>query len=386
MNVPLLDLKAQYLSIRPEIDAAFAEVCESQKFILGPQVKALEEAIAKYCGCAHAVGVSSGTDALLISLMAEGIGPGDEVITTAYSFFATAGCIARLGAKPVFVDIDPVTYNIDPTRIEERCTNRTKAILPVHLYGQMADMDPIMDVAERHDLIVVEDGAQAIGAEYKGKRAGSIGHYGCFSFFPSKNLGAFGDGGIVTTNDTERADRLRVLRAHGSKPKYYHRLVGGNFRLDTLQAAIVLAKLKHLDGWTAGRQTNAQRYYRLFRESGLVSSGLLQLPEIPFSSGTMDEERAKMNGNRHVVNQYVIRVSRRNELQAFLKERGIGTEVYYPLPLHLQECFAYIGQRTGDLPESEKAANETLAVPVYPELSDDQARYVVDSIVTFHRE
>jgi dTDP-4-amino-4,6-dideoxygalactose transaminase len=388
VSVPLLDLRAQYLSIKPEIDAAIAEVCQSQKFILGPHVKALEEAIAKYSGCGFAVGVSSGTDALLVSLMAEGIGPGDEVITTAYSFFATAGCIARLGAKPVFVDIDPVTYNIDPARIEEGCTNRTKAILPVHLYGQMADMDPIVDIARRHRLAVVEDGAQAIGAEYGRRRAGSIGHYGCFSFFPSKNLGAFGDGGMVVTNDPERADRLRVLRAHGSKPKYYHKHVGGNFRLDTLQAAIVLAKLEHLDEWTAKRQSNASRYNVLFDGSGLVREGIVQLPGVASFSGTRGEGRRtgdESPGGRHIFNQYVVRVPRRNELQAFLKEKGIGTEVYYPLPLHLQECFAYLGQRTGDLPESEKAANETLAIPVYPELSDDHARFVVDSIAAFYK-
>jgi dTDP-4-amino-4,6-dideoxygalactose transaminase len=378
MKVPLLDLAAQYASIKPEIDAAIAEVCESQKFILGPQVKALEEAVAKYSGCAYGVGVSSGTDALLISLMAEGIGPGDEVITTAYSFFATAGCIARLGAKPVFVDIDPITYNIDPTALDVRCTSRTKAILPVHLYGQMADMDPIMDIAKRHNLVVIEDAAQAIGAEYRGKRAGSIGHHGCFSFFPSKNLGAFGDGGMVVTNDSERAEKLRVLRAHGSKPKYYHKLVGGNFRLDTLQAAIVLAKLKHLDDWTAKRQANAARYDALFKASGLVSSGQVQLPKIPSSSATMNDVRGTRNGGRHIFNQYVIRAQRRNELQAFLKEKGIGTEIYYPLPLHLQECFAYLEHKAGDLPESETAARETLALPIYPELSDEQVRFVVE--------
>ncbi len=370
MNVPLLDLKAQYESIKPEIDAAIADVVESQKFILGPQVKALEEAVAKYCNCAYAVGVSSGTDALLISLMAEGIGPGDEVITTAYSFFATAGCIARLGAKPVFVDIDPVTYNIDPAKIEGIVTKKSKAILPVHLYGQMADMDPIMDIAKRHKLVVVEDGAQAIGSEYKGRRAGSIGHYGCFSFFPSKNLGAFGDGGMVVTNDAERSEKLRVLRAHGSKPKYYHKSVGGNFRLDTLQAAIVLAKLKHLDDWTTRRQANAKRYDALFEASGLMSSGFIRLPRIPVSTSLV----------RHIFNQYVIGTAKRDELRAFLKEKSVGTEVYYPLPLHLQECFSSLGLKPGDLPESEKAANETLALPVYPELTDEQARYVVDTI------
>ena len=427
MNVPLLDLKAQYLSIKPEIDAAIAEVCESQKFILGPQVKALEEAVAQYCGCAHGVGVSSGTDALLISLMAEGIGPGDEVITTAYSFFATAGCIARLGAKPVFVDIDPMSYNLDPSKLEGLVTRNQKletrnckAILPVHLFGQMADMDPIMDIARRHSLVVVEDGAQAIGAEYASessvsslespvsgqpetinqklrtaRRAGSIGAYGCFSFFPSKNLGAFGDGGMVVTNDLERADKLRILRAHGSKPKYYHKLVGGNFRLDTLQASIVLAKLKHLDDWTAARQSNAARYDRLFGASGLVSSGHVSLPGVsslgfgvPGSesgAATIDQEPRTINQARHIFNQYVIRAPRRNELQAFLKEKGIGTEVYYPLPLHLQECFASLGHKAGDFPESEKAAAETLALPVYPELTSDQAEYVVDSISGFYK-
>ena len=407
MNVPLLDLKSQYESIKPEINAAIAEVCESQKFILGPQVKACEEAIATYCGCTHAVGVSSGTDALLVSLMAEGIGPGDEVITTAYSFFATAGCIARLGAKPVFVDIDPTTYNLDPSRLQELITENTKAILPVHLFGQMADMDPIMDIAKQRKLVVIEDAAQAIGAEYKGRRAGSIGHYGCFSFFPSKNLGAFGDGGMVVTNDPERADKLRVLRAHGSKPKYYHKLVGDNFRLDTLQAAIVLAKLKHLDDWTAKRQSNAKRYDAVFEGSGLVSSGLIRLPRTASYSMTKDQSTkdagrctvpglrspvspststlASTSSSRHIFNQYVIRVPRRSDLQAFLKEHGVGTEVYYPLPLHLQECFSYLGLKVGDYPESEKAAKETLAIPVYPELSDDQAHHVVDSIKTFYR-
>ena len=422
MNVPLLDLKAQYLSIRPEIDAAIAEVCESQKFILGPQVKTCEEAIAKYCGCAHSVGVSSGTDALLVSLMAEGIGNGDEVITTAYSFLATAGCVARLGARPVFVDIDWVTYNLDPTKIEDRCTSRTRAILPVHLFGQMADMDPIVDVARRRGLVVIEDGAQAIGAEYKGSRAGSVGHYGCFSFFPSKNLGAFGDGGMVVTNDPDRAEKLRVLRAHGSKPKYFHKLVGGNFRLDTLQAAILLAKLKHLDDWTARRQANAKRYDRLFEASGLVSSGHVHVPKVcPRTTPTTEDAFRRFSpdpaksvesvksvdrtsslasrdtteseksaesadetpGFHHVFNQYVIRVPRRNELQAFLKERSVGTEVYYPLPLHLQECFASLGYKPGDFPQSEEAANDSLAIPVYPELTDAQARYVVDSIQTF---
>ncbi|MBN2537001.1 DegT/DnrJ/EryC1/StrS family aminotransferase [candidate division WOR-3 bacterium] len=373
MNVPLLDLKAQFESIRAEVEAAIAGVLETQRFILGPVVKACEEAVAEYCGCAHAVGVSSGTDALLVALMADGIGPGDEVVTTAYSFFATAGCIARLGAKPVFVDINPETCNIDPAGIEERITPRTRVILPVHLYGRMADMDPVMEVAERHGLAVIEDAAQAIGAEDRGRRAGSIGDYGCFSFFPSKNLGAFGDGGMVVTNDPDRAERLRVLRAHGSSPKYYHKVVGGNFRLDALQAAVVLAKLPHLDSWTTRRQANARRYDRLFRDTGLVRDGLLVLPDAGDAPGV-----------RHVYNQYVIRTPRREALRAFLRERAVGCEVYYPLPLHLQECFAGLGYRADDLPGSERAANETLALPVYPELTDEQATYVVACVGEFH--
>jgi dTDP-4-amino-4,6-dideoxygalactose transaminase len=364
MKVPLLDLKAQYASIKPEIDVAIAAVIESQYFINGPQVKECEAAIAEYCRCKHAVGVSSGTDALLIVLMAEGIGPGDEVITTPYTFFATAGCIARLGAKPVFVDIDPETYNINPALIEAKVTPRTKAIIPVHLFGQMADMDPIMDIARRHNLVVIEDAAQAIGAEDKGRRAGSIGHYGCLSFFPSKNLGCFGDGGMVVTNDPARAEKLAILRAHGSRPKYYHKVIGGNFRLDTLQAAIVTVKLRHLDGWTAGRRRNAARYDRLLSEAGLI-------PGI-----TPPANRA----SRHIYNQYAIRTRRRDELQKHLKEQGIGTEVYYPVPMHLQECFAYLGHKAGDFPESERAAKESLALPVYPELTDEQAAYVVRCI------
>ena len=364
MKVPLLDLKAQYRPIKAEIEKAIAEVIDSQYFIMGPQVKACEDAIARYSHCSNGIGVSSGTDALLVALMAEGIAPGDEVITTPYTFFATAGSITRLGAKPVFVDIDPVTYNIDPGKIEQKVTNKTKIIIPVHLYGQMADMDPIMEIARKHNLAVIEDAAQAIGSEYKGKRAGSIGHYGCFSFFPSKNLGCFGDGGMVVTNDAVRAEKLSVLRAHGSKVKYYHKVVGGNFRFDTLQAAVVLAKLPHLDAWSAGRQANAARYNRLFGKTGTVD-----LPEVRMS--------------RHIFNQYVIRVPRRDELMAHLKKQDIGCEVYYPVPLHLQECFSYLGHKTGDFPESEKASNETLALPIYPELTDAQAACVVDAIQRF---
>lgn len=369
-TVPLLDLQAQFAAIREEILAAVEEVFASQRFILGPKVAECEEQIAAYCGCRHAVGVSSGTDALLIALMAENIGPGHEVITTPYSFFATAGSIARLGAVPVFVDIDPATYNIDPALIEEKITPRTRAIIPVHLFGQCAEMDPILQIAQRHNLVVIEDAAQAIGAEYGGRRAGSMGHYGAFSFFPSKNLGAAGDGGMVTTNDPDRAERLRVLRAHGSKPKYYHKLVGGNFRLDALQAAVVLVKLKYLDQWTAGRQANAARYRQLFHDAHLAPSGKVQLP-------------TQAPSRRHIYNQFVIRVPGRDQLQAHLKENGVGTEVYYPVPLHLQECFAPLGYRPGSLPKSETAAAETLALPIYPELADHQAEYVVNQINRF---
>jgi dTDP-4-amino-4,6-dideoxygalactose transaminase len=358
MNVPLLDLKAQYATIKAEVDAAIGEVFESQHFILGPKVEECEKAIAKYSCCEYAVGVSSGSDALIVCLMAEGIGAGDEVITTPYTFFATVGAISRLGATPVFVDIDPKTYNIDPAQIERKVTKKTRAIIPVHLYGQCADMDPIIAVADKHEIPVIEDAAQAIGAEYKGRRAGSIGKYGCFSFFPSKNLGAAGDGGMIVTQDAETAEKLRVLRAHGSKPKYYHRVVGGNFRLDALQAAIVSAKLRHLDSWTAGRQRNAKIYDRLFADAGLAAKSPSEGVVLP-----------AVVANRHIFNQYVIRTARRDELQAFLKDKGVGTEVYYPVPMHEQECFAYLGHRTGDFAESEGAAKQTLALPVYPEVS-----------------
>ena len=367
MKVPLLDLKAQYATIKSEIDVAVAEVFESQHFILGPSVEKCEKAVAEYSSCRFGIGVSSGSDALLACLMAENIGPDDEVITTPYTFFATAGAIARVGAKPIFVDIEPNTYNIDVSKIEAKVTSRTRALMPVHLYGQMADMDPILQIANKHKLIVIEDAAQAIGAEYKSKRAGSLGHYGCFSFFPSKNLGAAGDAGMIVTNDAERAEKLRVLRNHGSKPKYYHKVIGGNFRLDALQAAVVSAKLPHLDEWTSARQRNAARYDRLFGKARLP----VTLP--------------KAGVGRHIFNQYVIRIAERDELQAFLQGKGIGTEIYYPVPLHMQECFAYLGGKPSDHPESERAARETLALPVYPELSDDQAKYVVDCIGEYLR-
>jgi dTDP-4-amino-4,6-dideoxygalactose transaminase len=366
MNVPLLDLRAQYESIREDVNRAIAEVVESQQLILGPKVEECEQAIAAYSHCSHGVGVSSGSDALLACLMAENIGPGDEVITTPYTFFATVGAITRLGATPVFVDIEHDTYNIDVSQIAAKVTKKTRAIIPIHLFGQMVDMDPIMDLAAKHDLIVIEDAAQAIGAEYKGRRAGSIGHYGCFSFYPSKNLGAFGDAGMVTTNDSARAEKLHVLRNHGSKPKYYHHVVGGNFRLDAIQAAVVSAKLPYLDTWTAGRQRNARRYDEMFHEAGVD----ITLPAV--------------GAGRHIFNQYVIRSSSRDQLQSFLKERGVGTEIYYPVPMHLQDCFAYLNVRAGSMPESERAARESLALPIFPELSDEQARYVVDCIAEFH--
>jgi len=373
ITVPLLDLKAQYASIRNEVQEAVEEVLESQWFILGPNVKKCEQQIAEYCGCRHAIGVSSGSDALLIALMAEGIGPGDEVITTPYTFFATAGCIARLGAKPVFVDIRPDTFNIEASAIESRITERTGAIIPVDLFGQCAELDPILEIARRHRLTVIEDAAQAIGAEYRGQRAGSQVEYGCFSFFPSKNLGAGGDGGMVVTQDDQRAEKLRTLRVHGSKPKYYHALIGGNFRLDAIQAAIVNVKLRHLDAWSAARQANAERYRRLFEASGLVERGTVRLPPVAPQ-------------RRHIYNQFVIRVPNRDELRSYLKDHHVATEVYYPVPLHLQECFAYLGHREGDFPESEQAARETLALPIYPELSDEQAACVVDRIADFYRD
>lgn len=371
MQVPLLDLKAQYRAIKADIDRAVAEVFESQYFILGPKVQSCEEKLAAYCRCPHAVGVSSGTDALLIALMAEGIGPGDEVITPPHSFFATAGCVARVGAKPVLVDVDPATYNLRPDLIAAAITPRTRAIIPVHLFGQMADLDPIMDLAGRHQLIVIEDAAQAIGSEYQGRRAGSIGHYGCFSFFPSKNLGAAGDGGLVTTQDAERAEKLRVIRMHGSKPKYFHKVIGGNFRLDALQAAVVEAKLPYLDGWTAKRQANAARYNKLFQSAGLVERKLVSCPvEAP--------------QRRHIYNQYILRVERRDALQQHLTQAGIGNEIYYPVPFHLQECFAYLGGKRGDFPASESAAANTLAIPVYPEITPAQQEYVVSTIAAFY--
>ena len=379
MKVPLLDLRAQYATLKEEIMAATQEVYESQQFILGPKVKELEDKVAAYCGCSYAVGVSSGTDALLIALMTAGIGAGDLVVTTPFTFFATVGSITRVGAAPLFVDIDPTTYNLDASKLAavmdqlgaaER--SKVKAIMPVHLFGQCADMEPILETAKKYRLVVIEDAAQAIGAEiaFKGgdvRRAGSMGEYGCFSFFPSKNLGAFGDGGMVTTNSKDLYDRLVIMRGHGAKPKYYHRVIGGNFRLDALQAAILIVKLKVLDQWTAGRQQNAKTYRELFKNAEL-------------SEVTLPVEKEK----RHIYNQFVIRLKgRRDELREFLNAEGIGTEVYYPVALHMQECFKYLGHRPEDFPESMGAAGTTLALPIYPELKREQLELVVQKIKEF---
>jgi dTDP-4-amino-4,6-dideoxygalactose transaminase len=370
--VPLLDLKAQYATLRAEIGPAIEQVLESQFFILGPDVEALEAEIAAYSQCGYGVGVSSGTDALLLALMALEIKPGDEVITTPYTFFATAGVIARLGAKPVFVDIDPQTYNLNPAGIEAAITPRSRAIMPVHLYGQMAEMGPMMELAAHHKLAVIEDAAQAIGAEYHGRRAGSIGTMGCFSFFPTKNLGGFGEGGMVVTNDSDLAERVKLLRNHGMHPKYYHRLIGGNFRLDAIQGAVLRVKLKYLDQWTAARQQNAATYRRLFQEAGLVAETKISLPQ-------------EAGHGRHIYNQFVVRAGRRDALRAYLTARNIGTEIYYPVPLHLQECFADLGWRPGSLPIAEAAAAQTLALPIYPELTPAMQAAVVESIAQFYR-
>lgn len=376
MNVPLLDLSLQNEPLQGEIMEAISRVIKSNGFILGAEVQGLETKIAEYCGAKYAIGVSSGTDALLISLMALDIGPGDEVITTTFSFFATAGAIARLGAKPVLVDIDPVTYNIDPAKIEEKITSRTRAILPVHLYGQCADSEPIWEIAKKHKLKVIEDAAQTIGAQYRdGRRAGNLGDLGCFSFFPSKNLGCFGDGGMVVTNQTELYEKVRILRVHGSKPKYYHSLVGGNFRLDSLQAAILNVKFSMLEDWHEQRRENVKRYNEMFSNTNLVKNNFVQLPVAVYEDSGVK--------NYHIFNQFVVRVSKRDALREYLKEKGIGSEVYYPVPFHLQDCFQSLGHKAGDFPEAEKAANDTLALPVFPGLTQAQQENVVKQITTF---
>jgi len=374
MNVPLLDLRAQFQTIRGEVMAAVESVFESQHFILGPEVEAFERATAEYCQVKHAIGCGSGSDALLLALMALGVGPGAEVVTVSFTFFATAGSITRLGARPVFIDISPDDFNINPDLIERAITPRTKAILPVHLFGQCAEMDAILEIAERHNLPVIEDSAQAIGAEYRKQRAGAMGAIGCFSFFPSKNLGGAGEGGLMTTNDDHLAEKLRLLRVHGMQPKYHHRIVGVNSRLDALQAAVLRVKLKYLDQWSDARRRNAEHYDRLFAEAGVEE---VVTPAI--------RPNGRPNG-RHIFNQYTIRCSRRDELMNFLKRQGVGSEIYYPVPLHLQECFAYLGYKPEDLPVTEQASRECLSLPIYPELTEEMRRYVVEKIAEFYRE
>jgi dTDP-4-amino-4,6-dideoxygalactose transaminase len=388
IKVPLLDLRLQYQPLAEEVRAAIERVCASQQFILGPAVRELEAKVAAYCQCRHGIGVSSGTDALLLALMALGIGAGDAVVTSPFTFFATAGTIARTGARPVFCDIDPVTFNLSADGVagflDQRCERRAgelfhrgsgtrvRAIMPVHLYGQLADMDPLLEIAQRDGLRVIEDAAQAIGAaDTEGRRAGSFGDVGCLSFFPTKNLGAFGDAGMCVANDAALAERMALLRVHGGKPKYYHALIGGNFRLDELQAAVLNVKLPHLDSWTSGRQRNAAFYDRAIEGAVLGSS---VRPPRPAAAGA-----------RHIYNQYVICARDRDRLREHLTAAGVGTEIYYPVPLHLQQCFAYLGDKAGDFPHAERAAAETLALPIYPELTESQLQYVVDSLADFYR-
>ncbi len=378
MKIPFFDLAVQFKSIEEEVKAALDEVFRTQQFIMGSKVQALEETIAGYCGTRFAIGVASGSDALLLSLMALGIGHGDEVLLPPFTFFATSGSVSRLGATPVFVDIDPETYNLDPSRVEEKISSKTKAIIPVHLFGQCADMNPLLKIAKERKLFVIEDAAQALGAEYQpisekpGRRAGQMGDLGCFSFYPTKNLGAFGDAGMVVTDSTDLSEKVRLLRAHGSQPKYFHKWIGINSRLDTVQAAILLVKFKYLEKWTDERQRKAERYRLLFQE--LVSSvDGIRLPTVQYQ-------------NRHIFHQYVIRVRERDRLRKFLADEGIGTDIYYPLPLHLQECYASLRYRRGDLPNSEKASEEVLALPIYPELTEDQQSWVVDRISAFYRK
>ena len=369
-TIPLLDLQAQYRPLRDQILAAMTRVADSQRFIMGPEIDALEQELARMLGIRHAIAVSSGTDAVLLALMALGIGADDEVITPTYSFFATAGAVVRLGARPILVDIDPVTFNVDPDQIARAVTPRTKAIVPVHLFGQSAELDPIVRTAERAGIPIVEDAAQAIGATYRTRPVGGIGALGCFSFFPSKNLGAFGDAGLVTTNDDGLAKRARLLRAHGMEPRYYHHLVGGNFRMDALQAAILRVKAPHLAAWTEGRRANAARYRELFQAAGLA--GAVTLPAEP-------------TDKLHIYNQFVIRTADRDGLKKHLDAQGIGNEIYYPVPFHVQPCFADLGYRRGAFPQAERAAAESLAIPIYGELTRDQQETVVSAIAAFVR-
>ncbi len=377
MKIPFLDLSAQNDPLHQDLLKAFDRVLCSQSFILGPEVQEFENAMASYARTAYAIGVSSGTDALLVALMALGIKPGDEVITSPYSFFATAGVIARLCAKPVFVDIDPATYNLDPQKLENAITPKTKVIMPVHLFGQCSNMKPILELAKPRGIPVVEDAAQAIGAEYvDGRCAGSMGQLGCLSFFPSKNLGTLGDGGMVMTDDAALAEKVKALRVHGAKKKYYHSWIGGNFRLDTIQAAVLSIKLRHLDQWTKSRQENARRYDDFFTESGLLQKGTVRLPQAVYSGKGLSRP--------HVYNQFVIRAKSRDDLRDYLQKQGIGTEIYYRVPLHLQACFEFLGHRPGDFPEAEKAAQESLALPIYAELSTPIQKTIVQAIKEFY--
>lgn len=364
MQVPFLDLKAQYATIKSDVLAAVSEVMESQRCIGGPKVTELEEKIAAISDCKFAVGASSGTDAILNSLMSLDIGAGDEVVTTPFTFFATVGCVARTGAKPTFVDIDPKTYNIDPNLVEQAITKKTKAIVPVHLFGQMADMDPIMQIADKYNLAVIEDAAQSITSTYKERKAGSIGTIGCFSFFPSKNLGGAGDGGMVVTNNEQLYNRLKIMRNHGSNPKYYHKFVGGNFRLDPIQAAVLLVKLSHLDSWSEARRRNAAFYNEKFADT---------VVETPYINPDCVS----------IYNQYVVRIPKRDEAVALLRKENIGCQIYYPCPMHLQECFKDLGYKQGDFPETEKVSKEVLAIPVYPELTDEMKDCVAETIISF---
>lgn len=376
MKVPLLDLKAQYAKLREEIEPVVKSIIEEQRFILGKELTDFETNVANYIGSKYALGVSSGTDAILISLMALDIGYGDYVATTTYSFFATAGCIARVGAIPVFVDIEEESFNIDCNSLEEVLKKyKIKSVIPVHLFGQVADMDGLLSLKKKYGFSLIEDSAQSIGAQYKdGTSSGNFGETGCFSFFPSKNLGGFGDGGLVTTNDDKLYEKLHSLRNHGSKVKYYHDFVGGNFRLDNLQAAILNIKLKYLEDWHEGRRKNAEKYNKLFKEKGLLD--FVKTPKALYKDSTVK--------NYHIYNQYVIRVKDRDNLRSYLTEKGVGCEVYYPLPFHLQKCFNYLGYKEGDFPVAEEAAKEVLAIPVFPELRDDQIEYVVDTIRSFY--
>lgn len=388
MDIPLLDLKAQYLAIKEEIDRKISEVVSSQQFILGAEVERFEKELAAYSQTDFAVGVSSGSDGLMVSLMALEIGEGDEVITTPFTFFATAGSIARLKAKPIFCDIDEISYNVSVEKLEELLENRysksgnsnLKALIPIHLYGQCADMAPILSLAKKFDFFVIEDAAQAVGAEYPmadgAKRAGSLGDLGILSFFPSKNLSGFGDGGMILTNDEKLASKIRLLRVHGGRDKYFYEILGGNFRLDALQAAILRVKLKYLDGWQQKRRERASYYDQLFEKSGLIEEDLVQVPEALYKESGIP--------NYHNYHQYVIRAKERDGLQEFMREKGIATAIYYPLPLHLQKCFSYLGYKEGDFPVSEKASREVLALPVYPELSSEQQDYIVSTISQFY--